>query len=97
MFLGGGFIMAKNIKNIFTKIMEIPKEVVVDLPLISMTGNEELTIENYKGVIEYSEERIRINTAKGVIKIEGRNLLLREITDDDIEVTGTILKLEFMI
>ncbi len=89
--------MVKNIKNIFTKIMEIPKEIVVDLPLISMTGNEELTIENYKGVIEYSEERIRINTAKGVIKIEGKNLLLNEITDDDIGVTGTILKLEFMI
>ncbi len=89
--------MVKNIKNIFTKIMEIPKEIVVDLPLISMTGNEELTIENYKGVIEYSEERVRINTAKGVIKIEGKNLLLNEITDDDIGVTGTILKLEFMI
>lgn len=89
--------MAKSIKSIFTKIMEIPKEVIIDLPLISMTGNEDLTIENYKGVIEYSEERIRINTSKGVIKIEGKNLLLNEITDDDIAVTGTILKLEFMI
>lgn len=89
--------MAKNIKNIFAKLIEIPKEVVADLPLISMTGNEELMIENYKGVIEYSDCKVRINTSKGVIKIEGRNLLLKEITDDDIEVMGTILKIEFII
>lgn len=89
--------MARNLKSVFTKFMELPKEVIVDLPIISMTGNEELTIENYKGVIEYSEGRIRVNTTKGVLKIEGRNMLLREITDDDIEVTGTILKIEFMI
>lgn len=89
--------MGKNIKNMITKIMEIPKEVVIDLPLISMIGNEELTVENYKGVIEYNEERIRINTVKGVVKIEGRNMFLREITDDDIEITGTIIKIEFMI
>ncbi len=89
--------MGKNIKNIFSKILEIPKEIVIDLPLITMTGNEELTIENYKGVIEYNEERIRINTAKGVMKIDGRGMFLKQITDDDIEITGTIIKIEFII
>lgn len=89
--------MVKNLKNAFTKILEIPKEVMTDLPLISIIGNEELTIESYKGVIEYSEERIRINTAKGVIKIDGRSMLLSQITDDDIQIIGTIIKIEFMI
>lgn len=89
--------MAKNIKNMFTKILELPKEAVIDLPVISIVGNEELTIENYKGVIEYSEEKIRINTTKGVVKIEGRSMFLKQITDDDIQVIGTIIKIEFMI
>lgn len=89
--------MSKNFKNVFTKILEIPREVMTDLPLISMTGNEELTIESYKGVIEYSEERIRINTAKGIVKIDGRSMFLRQITDDDIQIIGTIIKIEFMI
>jgi sporulation protein YqfC len=93
----GGFLMSKNIKNVFAKVLEVPKEVVIDLPLISMIGNEELSIENYKGVIEYSEEKIRINTAKGVIKIEGRSMLLKEITDDDIQILGSILKIEFIM
>jgi len=89
--------MGKNIKKIFTKFLEVPKEVVVDLPVITMMGNEELNIENYKGVIEYSEERIRINTTKGVIKIEGRAMLLKQITDEDIQIIGTIIKIEFIM
>lgn len=89
--------MGKNIKNVFAKVLEVPKEVVIDLPLISMMGNEEITIENYKGVIEYSEEKIRINTAKGVVKVEGRSMVLKEITDDDIQILGNIVKIEFVM
>lgn len=89
--------MGKNIKNVFAKVLEVPKEVVIDLPLISMMGNEEITIENYKGVIEYSEEKIRINTAKGVVKVEGKSMVLKEITDDEIQILGNVVKIEFVM
>ena len=77
--------------------LELPKEVVMNLPLITMIGTEDLTIENYKGVIEYSEERIRINTSAGIIRVDGRQLLLKQITADNIGVTGNILKIEFLV
>ena len=80
-----------------TEALELPKEVTMNLPLITMIGAEDLTIENYKGVIEYSEERIRINTSKGIIKVEGRQLLLKQITADNIGVKGNILKIEFLV
>ena len=80
-----------------TEALELPKEVVMNLPLITMIGAEDMTIENYKGVIEYSEERIRINTTAGIVRICGRRLLLKQITADNIGITGSIAKIEFLI
>lgn len=89
--------MGRGLKRNMTEALELPKEVVLNLPLVSLIGREELCIENYKGVIEYSDDKIRINTASGVLKIEGKNLFLRHITSESVTITGGIVKLEFMI
>ena len=78
-------------------MLELPKEIVFNLPLITVIGNEEINIENYKGVIEYNPERIRINTSCGVIKIQGEKLLLKQITAENISVAGIILKFEYIL
>lgn len=89
--------MGMNIRRNMTDALELPREVVLNLPLISITGREELCIENYKGVVEYGEERIRINTGVGVLKIEGKKLFLKHITSENVIITGGIYKLEFVV
>ena len=86
-----------NIKKTITSMLELPKEVVFNLPLITVIGNEEINIENYKGVIEYNLERVRINTSCGVIKIQGKKLLLKQITTENISVAGVISKFEYIL
>jgi len=80
-----------------TTALELPKEVLMNLPLITLIGKEDMTIENYKGVLEYSEVRIRINTSIGVIRVEGKKLLLKQITSDNIGIVGNIMKIEFLV
>jgi len=87
----------KKIKNIFATTLELPKEIVLNLPLITLTGKEQLYIENYKNVIEYTDEKIRLNTSCGILKIEGKNLSLKEITNENVEVTGIIYKFEYLL
>ena len=89
--------MKRGIKRSMSDAFELPREVVLNLPLISLTGREEAVIENYKGIIEYSQDTVRISTGAGVLKIQGKNLLLKHITAEDVSVTGGILKLEFLI
>ena len=86
----------EKVKREITEALALPKEIMLNLPLISLYGNEELNLENYKGVVEYTSERIRINTSKGVLKIEGRNLLLKQVTSENISVTGGIVKIEYI-
>lgn len=90
------FKVNQNIKKKLVNTLELPKEIIFNLPLITMVGNEEINIENYKGVIEYSPEKIRINTECGVLKINGEKLSFKQITAENIIVTGVIQKLEYI-
>ena len=57
------------------KILEMPEEVCSNIPKITITGFNELILENYKGILEYEEFF---------------NLNLEKMTNDDIKITGKI-------
>ena len=86
--------MKKNKYTKIDKILELPKEVCSNIPKIIITGFEEMIIENYKGILEYEEFYVRINTHIGVININGYGLSLENMTNDDIKVKGKIESLD---
>ncbi|MGI6778675.1 MAG: sporulation protein YqfC [Acetivibrionales bacterium] len=86
----------QGLKEKVTELLELPKEIVLNVPKITMLGTRDLIIENYKGIIEYYDGRIRVNTGVGIIKITGSSLVIKEITSEDIMVTGDISSLEFL-
>ena len=81
--------------NRVDKFLEIPKEIYSDDPKIVVTGFDELIIENFKGILEYEEFFVRINTYIGVININGYNLNLENLTNDDLKVKRKIESIEF--
>lgn len=80
----------KNNYSKIDRILEIPKEVCSDIPKLTITGFDELIIENFKGILEYEEFYVRINTHIGIININGFGLNLENMTNDDIKVKGKI-------
>lgn len=85
----------QNFKERVTEILELPKEIVLNMPKLTMLGNGDLIIENYKGIVEYDEGVIRINTTSGIIKVKGVNVIIKEITLESIMINGDIQSLEF--
>ncbi len=87
----------KNRKKALRKIddiLEMPKEICSNEPKLTITGFEELIIENYKGILEYEDYYIRINTYIGIININGFNLKLEKMTEDDLKIMGRIESLD---
>lgn len=85
---------AKKVKRL-DRILEMPKEISSNEPKITIIGFNQMLIENYKGILEYQEFYIRINTYTGIININGFHLSLNEMTTDDIMVTGKIESVDF--
>jgi len=85
----------KGFKEKFTELLELPKELVLDRPKLTMIGRNDMMIENYKTVLEYGSGRLRVKTGSGILRITGDSLMIREISSEDIIISGTIHTLEF--
>lgn len=82
-------------KNRIAEASELPKDVVLGQPVVTVLGRTELSIENYRGIIEYTDVIIRIQTKAGQIRITGKNLRVDYYTNDDMKLTGQIEVIEY--
>ena len=81
--------------NKINRFLDIPREVSSKIPKITITGFDEILIENFKGILEYEDFFARISTHIGNININGFNLKLSQMTEDDILVSGKIDNIDF--
>lgn len=81
-------------KKRLNDMLEIPKEVYSNIPNFIITGFEEMIIENYKGILEYEDFFVRVNTFIGIVNIHGINLKLDKMTEDNLKITGKIEKID---
>ncbi len=84
------------IKKGIADLLELPRDIVLDLPKITMVGNLQLYIENHKGIIEYSTGMVRVNTKTGILVVTGAELVLRTIVVEEIIIVGRIDRIEFL-
>ncbi|MFU0825387.1 sporulation protein YqfC [Clostridium sp.] len=75
-------------KETIAQKLGLPRDVVLDIPQIIVTGNNEITIENHKGIIMFEEEEIKLNSNSGTISIRGKNLEILFIGGSTIVLGG---------
>ncbi len=86
----------KRWKENISDMLELPKDTFMNLPQIIMLGNKEIYIDNYKGIIEYSDTVIRLNIGEKALKICGENLDIKGIGEEDITIDGSFCSVEFL-
>ena len=83
------------VKRLVTSL-DLPADVILDLPRITMIGNTEILIENHKGIEKYTSEEIWLRVKNGNMRIYGRKLAIRFIEKDDIKLEGFINSIEMV-
>lgn len=83
-----------DLKKRFAEIGDLPKELITSYSRMVLLGDEEFTVENYSGIIEYESDKIRLRSASGVILVGGDNLIINELDDDCLFIKGKIRKVE---
>lgn len=82
------------VKRQVSDFLEIPSDVILDLPKVVLMGNLQVFIENHRGIMEYTSEVVKVLVGEGEIEIKGENLTLRNMTADEIIVEGKIKNLK---
>ena len=82
--------------NQILETCQLPKDVLAGAAVISMTGNTEILIENFKNIIKYQADVLTLQCQKNQIQILGKNLMIEFYTNEEIKVKGYISELKFI-
>ena len=86
--------VANELKRRFAEIGDLPKELVTSYSRMVLLGNNEFTIENYSGIIEYEMNKIRLRSASGIISVVGEGLVINELDNEELFIRGKIRSID---
>lgn len=86
--------MKRKLHKLTASWLDMPQDVVFELPRLTLIGDRQLYIENHRGVINFSEEVLRLALIKGELEVRGRELIIRTIWTDEVFVEGIITGIE---
>lgn len=85
----------ENVKRALSEKLDISKDIILEVPKITIIGKEEITIEHHKGIIVFEKNIIRVNTKIKVIKIAGENFEIIYIGESTLSIKGEFISIEY--
>lgn len=70
--------------------MELPADIMMDLPRVTMVGNLHIYIENHKGLLVFKDNELRLLLKQGQLLIKGKSFVLKTILPEEILLEGYI-------
>lgn len=70
--------------------LEFPKDLMLGAAIVTVTGRREAVIANYRGILEYEDSKICIQTKNCRILISGAHLAIDYYTSEEMKITGFI-------
>lgn len=71
-------------------IFDLPRDVIADLPRLTLIGRTQIFVENHKGIILYDKEIIRLAFKGGEIVIKGKDFQVRTVYAYEIYIEGQV-------
>lgn len=70
--------------------------ILAKVPLVEISGQNRVLIENHQGVLAYSLDEIQIKVCYGCIAVTGRNLHLIQMSKEQLVICGVIDALQLL-
>ena len=83
-------IFSSELKESVVRAFDLPPDLAYGSVLVSVTGQSGLLIENYRGILEYKEEHIRIQAKDCRILVVGKRLKIEYYTNEERKINGLI-------
>ena len=77
-------------RELVVESLKLPKDSLLGASIVTLTGNTDVFVENYKGIIEYTSQMILLQGKTCKIEICGRRLNIVYYTNEDMKITGWV-------
>ncbi len=83
-------------KETITQSLKLPGDVMMGALVVTMTGNREAWIENYRGILEYTDSVILLQGKTCQICFQGKKLSIDYYTNEDMKISGYISSVTYL-
>ena len=79
----------------FMNSLDLPPDALGTSPYITLTGGCFAYVERHKGVLQLSPECVRLYSTCGIIRIEGKNIVAKEMDCERLKLCGNVKSVMF--
>lgn len=83
-------------KETLVESLKLPKDICMGAMKVTMTGSREAWIENYRGILEYTENLILLQGKTCQVCFEGTCLSIDYYTNEDMKISGCIACVRYL-
>lgn len=83
-------------KEILMESLQLPRDICMGDLRVTLTGNAEAWIENYRGILEYTDQMIILQAKTCRVCFEGARLSIDYYTGEDMKVSGSICNVRYL-
>ncbi|AIQ65016.1 sporulation protein YqfC [Paenibacillus stellifer] len=87
--------IGRSLKGWTGGLLDLPQDLLSDMPRITLIGNREMIIENHRGVLHFSPGQLKLALAKGSLEIVGEDLVVTSILGKELTLTGIICEIRY--
>jgi len=83
--------VSRRLRKWTATILDLPQDVALDLPRVTMIGGLQVTVENHRGILHFSPQSLRLAMDGGEMEVTGQDLTIRNIGAEEVFVEGKIM------
>ncbi|AWB45408.1 sporulation protein YqfC [Paenibacillus sp. CAA11] len=88
--------IASKLRKWTVDALDLPGDLVFGLPRLTLIGGKQLLIENHKGVLHFSENRLSLALSEGgSLDVIGSGLVIKTILPEEVMIEGNITEIKY--
>lgn len=86
----------KNARELLVDSLKLPRDTLLGASIVTVVGNDQVMIENYKGILEYTENCVMLQGKACRIAVCGCRLKIAYYTNEDMKIEGKITEIRYL-
>ncbi|MDO4332055.1 MAG: YabP/YqfC family sporulation protein [Eubacteriales bacterium] len=86
----------KRAKELIVDSLKLPRDMMMGASIVTVMGADQVLVENYRGILEYTPDCIMLQGKACRIAICGQCLRIVYYTNEDMKIEGKISEIKYL-
>lgn len=88
--------LGQQIRPWLTKHFDLPSDILLELPRITLVGQLHVYIENHQGLAVFTDTELKLKITNGYVQINGSAFVLKTMLPEEILLEGNISEVKYI-